>query len=110
MKINSAIFGVSIISGMLVFSLMSWIEILTGRQLEVNRWAVGFVFFASYYANYYLLIARGSGIAFEKHFSRFPKNKRIALRVVAIGISLATLAICFFTIAAYRKAFGFGSE
>jgi hypothetical protein len=108
MKTNSAVFGVSLIESMLAFSIMLWIHVLTSHRLEVNRWLVVFAVFPIYYANQYFLVARGSGVAFEKEFSLFPKSKRIILRSAAIGIFIATLTILFSSIAEYRGTFGVG--
>ena len=104
-RVHSAVAAVSIVDGLIALSLETWAEVIAGRSYELREWLIGGTFLALYFLNHYFLFARGNGIAFEEKFDSFPKRKRIALRLAALGMLLSAAAATYVSSNAYLLAF-----
>ena len=105
-KVSSAIVGLSVVDSTIALIFFSWVEIVAGRRLGLlNFWFIGIALFPIYFINHYVLIVRGHGMAFERKFNDFAKNRRVALRLIASGLFVITYAALFFTIAVYQQTF-----
>jgi len=97
--------GVTIVELVLILSLAAWVSAATGYHLVWVELEAVVVFLVLYFVNFYFLVVRGSGVAFEKHFNNFPSIKRIALRSAAIGIMVIIWGIFFIAAATYHQTF-----
>jgi hypothetical protein len=91
---HKGVAGVAVVEIILLITLLDWIQSLSGH-FGINRWVPGIAAVVIYAINYYFLVIRGNGVAFEKQFGSFRKSKRLTLRLAAIGISVVTLALYF---------------
>jgi hypothetical protein len=96
--------GLTVIESFFALSVSGWIESVAGRHLDLNRWEIVIAVLAIFCANYYFLIFKGVGVAFEKEFNHFPKSKRVALRLAAIGIVLAIGVFFFLSGIVFRRS------
>jgi hypothetical protein len=97
---HKGVAGVAVVEGILLITLVDWIQSIAGN-FGIGRWVPGIVGVVIYAINYYFLVIQGNGVAFEKQFGSLPKSKRLTLRLVAVGIFVATLALYF---AAHAKS------
>lgn len=108
MQAHAAIAGILIVEGFLLISISCWAQVLLGRQLTLARWVVWPAVALLYAVNYYQLVVKGSGLAFNREFSRLSQRRQIAL-YSAVGLLVAvTVTIFFMSLATYHRAF-FGS-
>jgi len=105
LKASSASLGMMIVEILLAGAIWMWIQMATGRYIELNPWAVIACAVLILAPSDYFLVVRGHGPAFERQFRQLARSKQIALYVVAMSVAVATLVAFFLTIPAYHQVF-----
>src|SRR5258707_7422928 len=73
--------GVGIIQGVMLLSILAWIDVLfrTTLMLNVPKWVILILFFALCAMNHYVLVSCGHGIQLERNFNHFARSKKVLL-------------------------------
>ena len=87
--------GVVLMSLAQTFAGVNALLALPDMPSWLGKWVVGITYFFLLIANYYVLVARGRGAAFQKRFDHFSHRKRIALLsgAAATVVGLFTLLL-----------------
>ena len=91
MNAYKAVAGTSWVHLLLLFILAEGVQMLSSRRFFSGPWEVLIGSLAIFAVNYYDLIVRGRGTAFERDFAAFSRRKRWAL----LGFAAAVLASTF---------------
>jgi hypothetical protein len=97
--------GVTVTQGFLALISINWVEISTNHRIKMSLWMGAAVATVLYSVNDYLLVWRGSGVAFEEQFKSFSKTKKITLYTVAAAIVVAVWILFFVTASVYQETF-----
>lgn len=107
MKAGAASLFVSGVVFFVVLALWAILQTIANQYVAPSRWIVGGAGAAIAMTNDYFLVIRGYGIAFDKRFHNFSKNRRIALYLVAIGMVAATGIAFYLAMSSYHENFHF---
>jgi hypothetical protein len=102
--------GVAVLSLIGLINLTNieyWFDICIGTRFtfDSNRWEQGAVFAAAFIANYYILVARGYGIRFEREFKNLKKSRKVLLVVSCAVLLLADIMFSIYSDSTYRRFF-----
>jgi hypothetical protein len=96
---------------LIIFFILKGIEeyvgVLFGTRFSFDdeRWEMAVITLALYLPNYYVLVTRGYGTAFDREFTNFKKSKKTILVASCVGIMLASIVFCGYSDSAYRHSF-----
>jgi hypothetical protein len=107
MNAGKGVLGFAVIEWIMLVVIAVWIDIYLGTKFffGVDRWTIRIVCVALYFANYYVLVARGHGIKFEREFPHLEKSRKNLLLVSCAVLLLATVAFLIFSVSAYHRFF-----
>jgi hypothetical protein len=103
---HKAVVTLSFIDFLLVFSAVTLFRLFTGHETRLNPWVGTVSLIPILMVNYYYLVIRGHGLAFERKFDKFHKQKRTILRAGAICVVVAVFTGFFLSVEAYHRALG----
>ena len=97
--------GIAIIEAVILIGIEWWIEMLIGTRFsfDSDRLAIGIASVALFFANDYVLVARGHGIKYEREFNNLKKFRKVLLVASCVVIMLAVIAFFIVSVAAYRR-------
>src|SRR5271165_784750 len=100
--------GVTCIQAIVVLSIASWIDILAGSRFLLNssKWATWLAYLVLCLPNYYALVVRHHGTAFESKFSSLNQARKFVLVVSSVLAMMATLGIFIWSAHAHRRFVG----
>jgi len=73
--------GVTLVEMAFLVAITGWVEIFVGKSLYLHRhlWSVRIGALALFFANHFLLVARGCGITYEREFRNLDKSRKAVL-------------------------------
>lgn len=104
-NLGKGIAGVTLIEGLILMVIASWIEIYLGTRFHFNPWPIRIAYLALCLPNYYILVTRGHGITFEREFSHLEKSRKNLLLASCGVMVLAIIAFMIFSVSAYHRFF-----
>jgi hypothetical protein len=106
---HKGVVGISVVELLFGLSIFNWLQIETGHQASFNRTIAAVILVLGFLANYYVLVVRRMGVMFVKEFNQFRIGKRVALRLIAVGLTAACVFMFYLSVTEFRRKFFPGS-
>jgi len=99
--------GVALVEAAILMGIEGWIEIAAGTRFSFNSspWPLRIAAVVLYFANHYILVARGHGIRFEHEFANLKKSRKVLLVASCVAMMLAAIAVTICSVSAYHRYF-----